>query len=512
MKLTRLLLTLSLLATSAFARPHTGVQDGIMDGDMDAKGFKILHLDTSNFTYTGDGSHLTGITESQIVGLVSDLAAKVPTSRTVSTTGPLAGGGALSGNITLSIADFIGSGASHARGTVPDPGASAGISRFLREDGTWSVLPALTGDGSGITNIAEAQITGLVADLAAKVPTSRTVSTTGPLSGGGALSGNLTLAITDFVASGASHARGTVPDPGVTAGTTKFLREDATWQPISGSAGGTVTSVSVVTANGISGTVATSTSTPAITLSLAIITPTSISVAGTGGLGFIQFPFQTSTVVAPAANFGRLYADSSGYLSYKSPSGFAFRFSGASLTANHIQTIQDKDGTIADTSDLAASVTGIRKSTGAGTTDVAAIAKTDYWDASVFVASGGSHAKGLVPDSPASAGALKFLREDATWATIYNSTITIPASDIDWSTSDTFKKTLAANTTFTFSNVANKTIVVAITNTINNYTVTWPVVKWVGGTAPTQTIGVHTDVYTFVYIGSDIYGSVLANF
>jgi len=34
----------------------------------------------------------------------------------------------------------------------------------------------------------------------------------------------------DFVASGGSHAKGAVPDPGAAAGTTKFLREDATWQ------------------------------------------------------------------------------------------------------------------------------------------------------------------------------------------------------------------------------------------------------------------------------------------
>lgn len=32
-----------------------------------------------------------------------------------------------------------------------------------------------------------------------------------------------------FVASGASHAPGVVPDPGSSAGTTRFLREDATW-------------------------------------------------------------------------------------------------------------------------------------------------------------------------------------------------------------------------------------------------------------------------------------------
>jgi len=48
----------------------------------------------------------------------------------------------------------------------------------------------------------------------------------------------------------------------------------------SGSGLGTVTSVSVVTANGISGTVATETTTPAITLSLGAITPTGVQVSG----------------------------------------------------------------------------------------------------------------------------------------------------------------------------------------------------------------------------------------
>ena len=44
---------------------------------------------------------------------------------------------------------------------------------------------------------------------------------------------------------------------------------------------GTVTSVSVVTANGVSGSVATSTTTPAITLTLGAITPTSVAASGT---------------------------------------------------------------------------------------------------------------------------------------------------------------------------------------------------------------------------------------
>lgn len=37
-------------------------------------------------------------------------------------------------------------------------------------------------------------------------------------------------------ASGSSHSKGLVPDPGVTQGTTKFLREDGTWQTPSAAA------------------------------------------------------------------------------------------------------------------------------------------------------------------------------------------------------------------------------------------------------------------------------------
>lgn len=72
-----------------------------------------------------------------------------------------------------------------------------------------------------------------------------------------------------FVASGASHAAGAVPDPGASAGTTRYLREDATWTTVSGATGGTVTSVAVtVPAHlSISGSPITTSGTLAIGLS-----------------------------------------------------------------------------------------------------------------------------------------------------------------------------------------------------------------------------------------------------
>lgn len=57
-----------------------------------------------------------------------------------------------------------------------------------------------------------------------------------------------------------------------------YVLATTSWASLdTGTASGTVTSVSVVTANGISGTVANATSTPAITLSLGDITPTTVN-------------------------------------------------------------------------------------------------------------------------------------------------------------------------------------------------------------------------------------------
>ena len=80
------------------------------------------------------------------------------------------------------------------------------------------------------------------------------------------------------------------------------------------------------------------------------------------------------------------------------PSGFSV--SGSPVTST---------GTLAVTTSLS----GIIKGNGSGL--LAATAKTDYWDTTVFVASGASHAIGLVPDPGVTSGTTKFLREDATW-------------------------------------------------------------------------------------------------
>src|SRR5215472_12055049 len=134
----------------------------------------------------------------------------------------------------ISITTFVASGGSHAAGAVPDPGATAGSTRFLCENATW-VIPA----GTGVTSV-----TG-----------------TAPIvSSGGTTPA---ISINTFVASGGTHAAGAVPDPGATAGTSKFLREDATWVIPAGTGVTSVTGTAPVVSSG--GT------TPAI--SLAAVSP-----------------------------------------------------------------------------------------------------------------------------------------------------------------------------------------------------------------------------------------------
>jgi hypothetical protein len=93
-------------------------------------------------------------------------------------------------------------------------------------------------------------------------------------------------------------------------------------------------------------------------------------------------------------------------------------------------------------------------------------------------------------------------------------TVTIAATAIDWDLGNTFKKTLTANTTFTFTNAnEGQTIRVGVIQDAS-HTVAWPAaVKWPGGTVPVMTTGAgHVDIYTFNKIGGVLYGTFTQNF
>jgi hypothetical protein len=177
-------------------------------------------------------------------GTVTDVSATLPLTSSHGATPDIAltynGSLTLDGSNQLQRAALTGAVTAAAGSNTTAFGALAALSVLANATGGSAVPSALAASSNGDVlrmaggvlgwgAIPESSVTNLVTDLAALVPKTTAVNTTAPLTGGGALSASLTLGIADFVASGASHARGAVPDPGAVAGTAKFLREDATW-------------------------------------------------------------------------------------------------------------------------------------------------------------------------------------------------------------------------------------------------------------------------------------------
>jgi hypothetical protein len=117
----------------------------------------------------------------------------------------------------------------------------------------------------GTLNITAGAVTlAKMANLAAnRIIGNNTGSSATPL----ALTGTQVTAMLDQFS---TTAKGLVPAASGVGDTTKYLRGDGSWQTITGT--GTVTSVSVTTANGFAGTVATASITPAISMSLNSLT------------------------------------------------------------------------------------------------------------------------------------------------------------------------------------------------------------------------------------------------
>lgn len=110
----------------------------------------------------------------------------------------------------------------------------------------------------------------------------------------------------------------------------------------SGSSGtGTVTTVSVTTANGVSGSVANPTTTPAITLTLGAITPTSVTTTGGVTAGALELP--QGTLPSVGSNSVQFTAPTSVGTSYQfvvpGASGTGFLFDTASANVDTLSRI-----------------------------------------------------------------------------------------------------------------------------------------------------------------------------
>ena len=163
--------------------------------------------------------------------------------------------------------------------------------------------------------------------------------------------------------------------PSQTGNNGKILTTDGTntsWVAIVG--GGTVTSVSVVTANGISGSVATATTTPAITLTLGAITPSSVAAIGTvtgSNLSGINTGDQTSvtgnagtaTALQTARTINGVSFDGTANITVTSAAG---TLTGTTLNATVVNSSLTSVGTLLNltvTNPIVGSITGSSAST-----------------------------------------------------------------------------------------------------------------------------------------------------
>lgn len=138
----------------------------------------------------------------------STFNSKVGTTRTISTSSPLSGGGDLSANRTISIADAAADGTTKgvATFTANDFNSASGVISLDYTNGqkASSSQPGFLSSTDWSTFNGKQNALGFTA-----VPNTRTISTSSPLSGGGDLSANRTLSIADAVADGTTKGAAT---------------------------------------------------------------------------------------------------------------------------------------------------------------------------------------------------------------------------------------------------------------------------------------------------------------
>ena len=151
-------------------------------------------------SHASGGSDPVTLAQTQVVNLVSDLAAKVPTTRLVTAGTALTGGGALSTDVTLNV-DLAPSGGGSATQAVSATDSRLSNARTpTNHAGTHGSAGS---DPIPAGGLAQSQVANLVTDLAQRVPLTRQVIAGTGLTGGGDLTANVTLSC-DFAASGSA--------------------------------------------------------------------------------------------------------------------------------------------------------------------------------------------------------------------------------------------------------------------------------------------------------------------
>ncbi|MBO5604919.1 MAG: hypothetical protein J5915_06000 [Acidaminococcaceae bacterium] len=206
----------------------------------------------------------------------------------------------------------------------------------------------------------------------------------------------------NFVKSGSTAAAGLVPSPGTTAGTTKYLREDGTWQvPPNTTYSAFVKSGSTAAAGLVPKPSTTAGTTkylredgtwqtpPDNNTTYSNMTAATADAAGKAGL-----------VPAPAAGNQGKFLRGDG--TWQTPANTTY--------SNFVQSGSGaKNGLVPAPPTTAGTTKYLRED---GTWQVPPDNNTTY---SNFVKSGSGAKNGLVPAPPTTAGTTKYLREDGTW-------------------------------------------------------------------------------------------------
>lgn len=272
---------------------------------------------------------------------------------------------------------------------------------------------------------------------------------------------------------------------------------------VGGVGAGTVTSVSVVTANGFAGSVATSTTTPAITLSTTL---GSGNLALSNGTGFVAAPLTGTgnVVLATSPTF------SGAIITTSSVNGVTLTTGGG--TVNFLRA----DGTYA--APPAGTVTSVSGTTNritvaTGTTtpviDISATFEALLGKVasplSQFASTTSAQLAGVISDETGTGVAV--FNAKPTFVGTVNTIVAVAALALDGSLGSIFTKTIASPSTFTQSNFSTgQCFMLKITGA---FTPTfWSGITWItsGATAPTQ--GAIT-TYGFVCTGSNTFDAYL---
>lgn len=268
---------------------------------------------TGAFSFGGSSYIMSGLgggagTGCVAVNAVTGLLSRTATCGTVTSVGiappswasagsPVTG----SGNVTLNLPAFIGSGATHAPGVVPDPGATAGSTRFLREDGQW-IVPAGGGGGGGgtVTSFSSTNPSALFTTLVGTATTTPALSFTLSNAGPHAFFGNC---------SGTTGAPNYCqPQYGDIGGSAPIWNQNTTGNAATATLATTATSAT--TAANLSGTPALPNGTTATTQSVGDnstkLATTAFVLANAGGAGIanIQIVLPTSAITANTCTAG----------------------------------------------------------------------------------------------------------------------------------------------------------------------------------------------------------------